>query len=481
MNIEISSADYLVVFTYIIGVFTLAYFSSKSVSKSTNEETADSQYLANKSLTFTESICSIIATEVSALTFVGIPAYAYTKDFTFIQIYFGAIWGRLIVGHVFLPRIYNKGITLYGIMSSHNSTPGGQRALSSIYMIAKILSVGVRLYSGSILVAEFFSINIYIAVLIITIITFFYTLIGGLKAVVRTDIVQMGLFITGGLVAHYLIPDLINGSWSEMMGNAWAAGKLRLIDMSSPGIFVAGVMGGFLFDIATHGTDQDYIQRLIGNSSLAGGRRAIILSSFVSIFVGLVFLGVGSLLWNYYQVIPLPADIKPDYLFAHFITHYFPTGIKGLMVAGALAATMSTLDSSINALSSCLFSDIIPKRTGHKISTYYKIDTLIISLLMLSVAYLSSFSDSLLILGLKIASWTGGTLVAIFFSKLVWQKFIDFKLNAMNVYTCFFIGIIGVYLNTFIFENTWFWNVYFGCGFSLIYIFILSRFTRRTR
>src|SRR5690606_26933084 len=126
------------------------------------KEMANEQYLANKSLTFTESLCSIIATEVSALTFLGIPAFAFNTDYSFIQIYMGAIIGRLVIAKVFLPRVYDKGLTIYAVMARETGLPSGQKMVAIFYSLAKLLAVGVRLYSGSILVAHFVGVNVYV-------------------------------------------------------------------------------------------------------------------------------------------------------------------------------------------------------------------------------------------------------------------------------------------------------------------------------
>src|SRR5690606_12123084 len=119
------------------------------------EDIAQEQFLASNSLTFTESISSIIATEVSALTFLGIPAFAFNKNFSFIQIYMGAIIGRLIIAKYFLPKVYKQGLTVYEVMAKETGLPSGQRTVATFYTLSKILSVGVRLFSGSILVSHF--------------------------------------------------------------------------------------------------------------------------------------------------------------------------------------------------------------------------------------------------------------------------------------------------------------------------------------
>jgi SSS family solute:Na+ symporter len=247
----------------------------------------------------------------------------------------GAIVGRFFIATVILPKIYNNHLTVYSAMAHENGTLGGRRATASFYFLNKILAVGVRLFSGSILVAEFFQINIYLAVVIICIITFFYTLIGGLKAVVRTDMLQMGLFVLGGLVAHFIIPEVSGRSWSELMSVASAGGKTIILDFTDPSSFIVGIIGGVLFDMATHGVDQDFAQRLTANHSMKSAQKAILISSFLSIGVGLLFLSIGALLWAHYQVVA-PPDLPNDKLFAYFITQIFPSGLKGLMVAGVL-------------------------------------------------------------------------------------------------------------------------------------------------
>ncbi len=464
MNIEV--IDYIVIVLYLCGIFFLAFKSGK---RSYSNNLIEDQYLAGKSLTIPESLTSIIATEVSALTFLGIPAFAFGKDFSFVQIYIGAVIGRIIIAKIMLPAVYDKGITIYSVMGI-GGTENGQMGIALFYALNKLLAVGVRLFSGSILVAEFFNVNIYIAVGLICVITFFYTLIGGLKAVVRTDMVQMGIFIGGGLIAHYLIPEISHNSWSELIHIASSAGKTNFFSIDNPMPFIIGVIGGVLFDMATHGVDQDFAQRLTANKSIKGAQFSIIVSSFFSIAVGFLFLSIGALLWAHYQSAPIPS-MGNDKIFAHFITMYFPAGLKGLMVAGVLAATMSTLDSSINALSACFYNDIFHHRTkdAKKITNFYRRDTLFITFLFMAVAFIASKSDGLLLLGLKITSWTAGSLVALFFATLIF-KFI--KLSFPNVIFAYIFGTLGVYANTFWLKWDWNFNVYFGFIFALSALFV---------
>lgn len=475
---DIQLIDWLLISGYVAGIFVLAFISGKkynSSSESDPDKIAQERFLADKSLTFTESICSIIATEVSALTFLGIPAFAFNKNFSFIQIYMGAIIGRVVIARIFLPRVYDKGLTVYEVMARESGLPSGQRMVAIFYSLSKILSVGVRLFSGSILVSHFLGVNVYAGLAAVTFVTFLYTLIGGLKAVVRTDILQLFLFVSGGLLAHYLIPLESGSTWSELMGLAHAAGKTSFFSFENPWPFIFGLMGGILFDMSTHGVDQDFAQRLTANESLRKGQLAIFFSSFLSISVGLLFLGVGALLWAHYQINPYPAEVaNADHLFSYFIVNHFPPGIRGIMVGGVLAATMSTLDSTINALCATVYNDIIPKKYESNVRFNSLIYTIVITGLLFIIAVVSSTNDGLLMLGLKAQSWTGGALLGVFLSTVVFRKWFPYTMNAASVVGAYFFGMSGVYLNSVVLEWDWNLNVYWGCGLSMLFLKIYS-------
>lgn len=469
--------DWVFIIGYIVVVFWIAIKSREDMHESelkTPEAIAQEKYMANKSLTFLESICSIIATEVSALTFIGIPAVAFKGDYTFIQIYMGAIAARFVIAVVFLPQVYDKGLTIYEVMAKHTGLPSGQRTVAIFYSCSKVVSVGVRLFSGSIMVATFFGVNIYIGLTAVTLLTLIYIQIGGLKAVVRTDMLQMSLFVIGGVLAHILIPQTANQSWGDMMTLAQAAGKTSFLNFENPWPFLIGLAGGFLFDMSTHGVDQDFAQRITANRKLRHGQYAIFFSSFVSISVGLLFLSVGSLLWAYYQTHPMPDVAGADYLFPHFIVNYFPLGLRGIMVAGVLAATMSVLDSTINALCATSYNDIFPNRDKKKMEKYSLIDSIIWGLGILTIAIIASKSEGLLYLGLKAQSWTGGTLLALFTSKVIFKKQFHYQLTPASVIGAYIFGMGGVFLNTQVLVWDWNLNVYWGFGLSLLFLKIYS-------
>ncbi len=392
----------------------------------------------------------------------------------------GAIAARFVIAVVFLPKVYDKGLTIYEVMAQDFGLPSGQRAVGMFYSMSKIVSVGVRLFSGSIMLATFTNTSITTALVAVTLMTLVYIQLGGLKAVARTDMFQMSLFIIGGTLAHFLIPDVANSTWGEMMSVAQAAGKTTILNFSNPWPFVFGIMGGFLFDMSTHGVDQDFAQRLTANKTLKSGQMAIFFSSFLSISVGLLFLGVGALLWVFYQSHPLPPNLPgSDYLFPHFIVNYFPVGMRGIMVAGVLAATMSVLDSTINALCATMYNDIAPNRDKKKTEMWGLIDSIVLGFSILGIAILASKFDGLLLLGLKAQSWTGGSLLALFMSKVILKKFFHYRLDLVSVIGAYVIGMSGVYLNTRVLAWDWNLNVYWGFILSMVYLKILTQIQRK--
>jgi len=242
---------------------------------------------------------------------------------------------------------------------------------------------------------------------------------------------------------------------------------------------VAGLAGGVLFDMSTHGVDQDFAQRLMAARTKATGQWAIFLSSFISIFVGALFLGVGALLWSFYQSHPFPPSVpNADHLFSHFIVTYFPPGLRGLMVAGVIAATMSTLDSTINALCATLHNDVFPNGGTDSLEKRMLWHNVAITLLLFSVAAIASTNAGLLLLGLKIQSWTAGALLSLFFARLVFKKYFSAPFDALSVFVAYGLGVIGVALNTLVLNGDWNWNTYFGCGFGLAALFLLGKLRR---
>ena len=443
--------DILIFVTYLLVLIGIA-LKSRAESKASDFST---QFLAKKDLGLWESLFSVTATEVSALTFLAVPAFAFRSNLSFFQIYLGAVVARFLIAYWILPKIYNQGSTFLEILESKNER--ARKGLVGFYFLHMWPAVGVRLYTGSILIAAFFEVNIAVAVIATALLTFTYTQIGGLKSVVRTDIFQMLLFIFSGFLVHYMVADISQTPWIEMMREAAANSKLLLYSPNALSSFFIGMMGGALFDLCTHGADQNFAQRLIACKTEALARKSILLSSITTLGIGMLFLTIGSLLWVFYEG-KAPEGVFSDHILAHFIMNYFPDGLKGLMVAAALASTMSTLDSTINAMAASVVNDF-QKNLSNKRGHFFKV-SFIITLGFIAIALISMKSGEILIFGLKISTVIIGPMLSLFIVKKALKWINEYSLT--DIVLSNLCGMALAFANLFVLKWNWNFTIAFG-------------------
>jgi Na+/proline symporter len=197
-----------------------------------------------------------------------------------------------------------------------------------------------------------------VSIAVIGAVTVVYTYFGGIKAVVWVDAVQMGLYLLGAVVAVVALQVLTPDGWAGILSLASEAGKLQFLDLSFdfaiPYTLWAGLLGGGVFTMASHGTDQLLVQRLLTCRDLASSKRALVGSGIVVMGQFLVFLMLGLGLWVYYGGRTFDTS---DEIFARFVVEELPRGVSGLIVAGVFAAAMSSLSSSMNSLASATAYD----------------------------------------------------------------------------------------------------------------------------
>ena len=310
-------------------------------------------FLGGRQLPWGAVMLSVVATETSTLTFLSVPGVAYMGSMTFLQLTLGYLTGRTVVALVLLP-LYNQGRlhTAYALLQNRFGT-GARRFTSGIFMVTRLLADSVRLFATAIPLALITGWPYPLSIAVIGILTVIYTYLGGIKAVVWVDTLQMALYLGGALAAAVALQGLVPGGWGQILSSAAAAGKLQTLDFSfdltRPYTFWAGIMGGTFLSVGSHGVDQMTVQRLLACRDLKAGQKAIIGSGFAVIFQFLLFLGVGVGLWAFYQGRPFE---RSDEIFARFILEELPPGITGLLIAAVFAAAMSTLASSINSLAS---------------------------------------------------------------------------------------------------------------------------------
>ena len=315
-------------------------------------------FLGNRELPWVAVMLSVVATETSTLTFLSIPGVSYLGTLGFLQLTFGYLVGRVVVSMFLLPAYYRGDLsTAYALLEERF----GQRArrfASAVFMVTRLLADSVRLFATAIPLALVTGWDYPVSIVVIGAVTLVYTYFGGIKAVVWVDAVQMGLYLVGALVAMAALQVLTPDGWAGILSSAGEAGKLAVLDLSFdfavPYTLWAGVLGGGFLTMASHGTDQLIVQRLLTCRDLTASKKALVGSGVVVIGQFLVFLMVGLGLWVYYEGRTFGTS---DEIFARFVVEELPPGISGLLVAGVFAAAMSSLSSSINSLASATAYD----------------------------------------------------------------------------------------------------------------------------
>lgn len=296
---------------------------------------------------------SVVATETSTLTFLSIPGVAYLGTLAFLQLTMGYLVGRIVVSLVLLPAYFRGELTTAYALLENRFGIATRRFTSAIFMVTRLLADSVRLFATAIPLALVTGWPYPISIAVIGVLTLVYTYFGGIKAVVWVDALQMCLYLLGALVAAVALQSLVPGGWAEILSRSAGAGKLTVFDfqlsLSVPYTFWAGLLGGGFLTMASHGTDQLIVQRLLTCKDLRSSQKALMGSALAVMAQFLVFLLVGLGLWAFYGGRSFE---RSDEIFALFIVQQLPPGVTGLLIAGIFAAAMSSLSSSINSLAS---------------------------------------------------------------------------------------------------------------------------------
>lgn len=380
------------------------------------------------------TVCfSVVATETSVLTVISVPGGAYSgQGFGNVELALGYVVGRVVVATVLIP-LYKRGgfVSAYQYLGDRFGLKL-QGLASLTFVVTRLLAEGVRLFASAIpiklLLDEFgvhTSYQVIIAVL--TLITVVYTYLGGIKAVIWTDAIQMVLYLGGAVLAIAVLSGHVGG---HGLTDALHAGKLKLFDtdfapahiLTSSFALPTAVLGGAIFAMASHGSDQLIVQRILATHSLRDSQKAMIGSGIFITVQFAAFSLLGALLWSYNKGRTF-ADLglkSSDNLYPNFILHGLPVGISGLLVAGILGAAMGSLSSALNSMSNSTVSDIIHsffRRTpsDEALLKLARVMTLVWAVLM--AVFASAFSAStgnVYLTGLTIAGYTYGALLGAF-------------------------------------------------------------------
>jgi Na+/proline symporter len=409
--------------------------------------------LGGRAIPWWAVLASIVAAETSAATFLGTPAEGFkTRSFSYAQLAIGTVIARVIIAWLFIAPYYRHRVqSIYEYLEVRFGS-WTRNAASAIFLITRVLGIGVRLYLGGVILVVIWRYlfpgapvtlaTYFWGILFVTVITTLYTAVGGIKAVVWTDLIQACLMMGSVVFAILALAATIPGGLSSffevvaeqpgagMIQTGWDSTKpfaeaLKQM-LESPYTIFAAIVGSTFFTMATHGTDQDMVQRMLTAENTTKSRLSLILSGLADIPIVLAFLAVGILLWLHYQAHPeLLPDIATNEIFAHYIVHEMPIGLRGLIIAGVFATMMGSTSAALNALATSFVKDFYQPyfakgdSEGRAGVTAARVATVVFGGFMIAVATLSAYAVlqtniTIIPLALGILGYSYGSLLGVF-------------------------------------------------------------------
>jgi SSS family solute:Na+ symporter len=494
--------DLLIVVGYLIGTVIFGAWFSRG------QRNVKDYFVSGRSVPWWAITGSIVATETSTVTFISVPGVAFTGNLTFLQLVMGYMLGRIVVSVLFVPA-YFRGelLTVYQILG-HRFGSGVKRLAAGLFLLTRSLADGVRLFATGLVLAALLlampgnlevatrwfpswdpTLTILVAsVFVMGITTIIYTYLGGMTAVIWTDVIQFVIYVIGAIVAAVILLHRIPGGWDEVVRVGTAGGKFRVFDftwdVTRGYTFWSGVVGGAFLTTATHGTDQLMVQRYLCSSSARQARLAL-LSSGVVIFAQFVlFLLIGTMLYVFYTgpaageaaAFTLNGRIQSDRIFPHFIVTNLPSGVIGLVIAAIFAAAMSTLSSSLNSSSATSMADFYMPLVRRDDAHYLRVArwlTAFWGVIQVAVALAAiRFSSRVVDEVLGIASFTNGIILGVFLLGTLAPR-----VRQGAAFAGILAGTVVMLAVKLLTHTTWQWYVLIGSVVTFVAGVIASRVT----
>src|SRR5438105_9816469 len=349
-RLAVDSAVLLVYFVVIIGI---GLFMGR------RERDLADFVLGRRQIAWWAILASLIAAETSAGTFFGTPGEGFTfRNDTYLQLALGTILARILVSYIFIKPYYDyKVYSIYEYLTARFGV-GTKNAASAVFLFTRLLASGARLYVAAIALALAYemisgarpnqsqTLWIYIgSTVAIVLLTAIYTTLGGIKAVIWTDVIQASIMIGSAVIAVGILYFSIPGGWQEIVQRH---GPFHFSDLITTGLdpakhgwekwkgmfaieytIFAGLIGSTFMTMSTHGTDQDMVQRMLTAPDVRRSRRSLIFSGLADIPIAFTFVSIGVLLWVFYQTHQdLIVPKTPNEIFCHYILYEMPIGLR---------------------------------------------------------------------------------------------------------------------------------------------------------
>ena len=404
-----------------------AYFASAAligIVFGRRQRSTEDYFLGRRRIPWVVVAASLFATELSALTVIGVPAKGFDSDFWYLQYFFGSALARVGIAFLFLPAFYGSRVTTVYEYLGLRFGPWTRSAGALLFFVSRVLGSGVRLLAAAIALQAVTGWGLLTVIALIALLATAYVCFGGIKAVVWTDAFQAAVFIGGALAMVVFLVGQIPGGWAAAWDVATQHHKLKLWhfggNLNDDTNFVLGLVNGFFVTFAALGADQDLTQRLLTCRDVRASQRSVLVTVVVGLPIVVTFLLIGTLMFVYARFHTVDLPDSADQVYPYFLVSVCPAGLRGLLIAGVFAAGMSSLDSALGALSSSAVVDFYRPYLKRAASERHYLwvsrgFVLLFGAVMVMMAWSFAGQDDVLRLAFRIASIVFGPLLGVFF------------------------------------------------------------------
>ncbi|MBI4676888.1 MAG: sodium/solute symporter [Elusimicrobia bacterium] len=425
--------DYGVLSAFLAFMFGLGFYHGRK------EENTSDFFLGRRAIPWWAACLSFVATEISAMTIIGVPATGFRENWNYAQFFIGSAASRVVIAFLFIPAFYHFNCTTIYEFLKHRFGSQTQYAATAFFFITRVLASSVRLMAACVAVAVLIGWHKIPVIVLFVVVGALYIGHGGIKAVVWTNVVQAVAFLVAGIATLGYLAVNIDGGLAAVGSIAGAAGKLQVINwgpslaepqflkkfFTDPNIIWVAILNGFFGSMAAFGTDHEMMQRLLTVETRKASQRTMLLSMVGSFVVLMIFLSVGTGLFAFYQqhpALPLPAQL--DKVYPHFASNVMPAALRGLVLS---AVILASIDSPLSSLTASFVTDIYkPLIKADADEKHYlrlsRVSIGVFAVLLGALAYVFSHVDKMLWVAFKIGGVTYGSLLGVFLLGLLTKR-----------------------------------------------------------
>jgi solute:Na+ symporter, SSS family len=451
-------------------------------------------FLARRRVPWWAVCLSFLATEISAVTIISVPATAYAENWEYAQYFVGSSLAKFAVAFLFIPAFYRHNVvTIYEFLE-HRFGRASQVTASIFFFVTRLAGSGVRLMAASLAVSILMGWPIVPTIAVFTVISVVYIATGGVTAVVWTNVFQALLFLVAGAATLAFLLWSIDGGVGAVVSTAGAAGRLNVIHwgpapgapdflrrvLTEPNIFWVAVLNGLVGSMAAFGTDHDLMQRLLTVETRRESQRTLSLTPLGTLVTLAIYLSLGAGLFTFYAQHPELPVSRPDAILPHFVQQVMPAALRGLMLS---AIVLASIDSPLGSLSASFVTDIYrPLLVRGRSERHYlfvsRVAVAVFGAVLGVLAYAFSFFDNILWLAFKISGVTFGSLLGVFLLGLLTRRRVSDNANVVAMIAMALVNLGLLALSEYkVLLFPWSWLVIVGTAGTMLIAIVLSAFS----